>query len=90
MRTNSVSPISGIVAPDSLSSIEFSASMYVTVPLQSLILLLNFGYTVDTCCSLYSRKLEIKQSKTINLSTLSKGLFSKLTPTLQRAVTLAQ
>ena len=80
----------GIVAPDSLSSIEFSASMYVTAPLRSLILSQNFGYTADTCCSLYSRKLEIKQSKTINLSTLSKELFSKLTPTLQRAVTLAQ
>ena len=80
----------GIVAPDSLSSIEFSASMYVTAPLRSLILSQNFGYTADTRCSLHSRKLEIKQSKTINLSTLSKELFSKLTPTLQRAVTLAQ
>ena len=64
--------------------------MYVTAPLRSLILSQNFGYTADTHCSLYSYKLEIKQSETINLSTLSKELFSKLTPILQRAVTFAQ
>jgi len=35
-------------------------------------------------------KLEIKQSKAINLSAFLQGTVSKLTPTLQRAVTLAQ
>lgn len=80
----------GIVAPDSLPSVEFSASLYVTAPLRSLILSQDFNYSADIRCSQFSRKLEIKQSKTTNLSTLSKELLSKLTLRLQRAVSLAQ
>jgi len=80
----------GIVAPNPLSMTEISASMYVTEPLRLLILSQNISLFADIRSSLSSRKLEIKQSKAINLSTFSKKLFSKLTPTLQRAVTLAQ
>ena len=79
-----------IVAPNSLSMTGFSASMYVTEPSRLLILSQNISFSAEICCGLSSRKLEIKQSKAINLSTFSKELFSKLTPTLQRAVTLAQ
>ena len=50
----------------------------------------NFENTADTRCSQYSRKLKIKQSKTMNLSTLSMELHSKITVTLERAVTIAQ
>ena len=79
-----------IVAPNSLSMTGFSASMYVTEPSRLLILSQNISFSAEICCGLSSRKLEIKQSKAINLSTFSKELFSKLTPALQRAVTLAQ
>ena len=40
--------------------------------------------------SQYSHKLEIKQSKSMNLSTLSMELHSKLSISLQRAVSLLQ
>ena len=55
-----------------------------------LILSQNISLSADIHCGLSSRKLEIKQSKAMNLSTFSTELLSKLTPTLQRAVTLAQ
>ena len=47
----------------------------------------NISLSADICCGLSSRKLEFKG---MNLSTFSKELFSKLTPTLQRAITLVQ
>ena len=80
----------GIVAPDSLSSNEFSASLYVTTPLRALILSNNFNYGADIICSQYSREMEIKQSKMSNLSIISKELLSKLTTRLPMAVNLAQ
>ena len=52
----------GIVAPNSLSSVEYSASLYITAPLQSLILSQDFNYSTDIQCSLFFRKQEIKQS----------------------------
>ena len=79
----------GIVVPDSLSSIEFSASLYVIAPLQALILSQNFNYGADIRCSQYSRK-KIKHSKISNLSIISKELLSQLTTRLQIAVNLAQ
>jgi len=39
---------------------------------------------------LFFRKQEIKQSKSINFSAISKELLSKLSPSLQKAVSLAQ
>ena len=80
----------GIVAPDSLSPAEFSASLYVTVPLRLHILSQNFNYGADIRCSQLSQKIEIKESKMLNLSTLSKELLPQLTTRLQMAVGLAQ
>ena len=53
-------------------------------------LLQNYSYTADIRCSLYTCKLEIKQTKSKNLSTISTELLPKLTLSLQKAVTLAQ
>ena len=50
----------------------------------------NFSYAADICRSQYSRKLELQQSRTMNLPMISKDLLPKLTFTLQRAVTLVQ
>jgi len=58
-----------IIAPDSLSSSEFSASLCVTAPLRSLILSQDFNCSADTQCRQFSSKQEIKQLKTVNLST---------------------
>ena len=80
----------GIVAPNSLSSVEYSASLYITASLRSLILSQDFNYSADIQCSLFFRKKEIKQSKCINFSAISKELLSKLSPSLQKAVSLAQ
>jgi len=38
----------GIVTPHLLSSMEYSASLYITEPLQSLILSKDFNYSVET------------------------------------------
>ena len=78
-----------IVAPDFLAPLEFSASLFVTAPLLSLILSRNFNYGAEVRCSQFSCKLEIKQTKLSRLSTLSKEL-SQLTTKLQTAVSLAQ
>ena len=80
----------GIVAPDSLLESEFSASMYVTAPLQSLILAQNFCYSADVRCIQYARKVEIRDSKSLNLSNVSTELLLMLTLTLQKDVTLAK
>ena len=80
----------GIVAPDSLSPAEFSASLFVTAPLRLHILSQNFNYGADIRCSQLSRKMEIKEFKMLNLSTLSKELLPQLTTRLQMAVGLAQ
>ena len=81
----------GIVAPDSLSPAEFSASLYVTAaPLRLHILSQNFNYGADIICSQLSCKMEIKESKMLNLSTISKELFPQLTTRLQITVGLAQ
>ena len=56
----------GIVAPDSLSPMKFSASLHVTSSLQSLILSRNFKYGADIRCSQFSCRMEIKQSKMLN------------------------
>jgi len=53
-------------------------------------LLFYYSYTADIRCSLYTCKLEIKQTKSKNLSAISTELLPKLTLSLQKAVTLAQ
>jgi len=62
-------------------------SLYVTAPLRSLVLSQNYSYTADIRRSLYTRKLEIKQTKSKNLSTISTELLPKLTLSLQKAST---
>ena len=37
----------GIVAPNTLSSVEYFASLYITAPLRSLTLLQDFSYRAD-------------------------------------------
>ena len=48
------------------------------------------NYTADIRCSQLFCKQEIKQSKTVNVSSLPKELLSKLASSLQKAVYLAQ
>jgi len=50
----------GIIAPNSLSSVEYSASLYIAVPLRLLILSQDFNYSADIQCSLFFRKQETK------------------------------
>ena len=59
-------------------------------PLHYMFTSRNYNYGADIRCIQFSRKMEIKQSKMLNLSNLSKGLFSQLTTGLQMAVNLAQ
>jgi len=46
--------------------------------------------TVQIFNAAFFRKQEIKQSKSVNFSTISKELLSELSPSLQKAVSLAQ